>query len=170
MQGDGACSRLDPRAGQCSDVTGEAAAALAHAALAFRTRNPALSTAYWNAAVRIYAMTNAASAKNATFFGTSSTTFPALTGFYNSTATASHVFFAAASMFSACRVMGCADEALYKAHANKCVEGIRGLGWGMQAQSQLLAGAARPQRLLRSLPACPPSHPPLATPNPVQPL
>jgi len=148
-------SLLNPRAGQCSDVTGEAAAALAHAALVFRTRNPALSTVYWNAAVRIYAMTNAAFASSARDFGTSSSLYPTLTGFYNSTATASHVFFSAASMLTACRVMRCPDEALYKAHANKCAEGVR--GWGTQAQSLPPACQRTPSSATLALTASPPS-------------
>lgn len=99
--------------GECSDVTGEMAAALAHAAVAFKD-DQALSDAYWAKAQLAYLQTGAVSGT----FGTSHDVFDLLKTYYYSSGTVSHVFFAAASMYTACKALGCPDEASYLADAN----------------------------------------------------
>ena len=101
----------------CSDITAEAAAALALASLTFRSSNRPLSTAYWNAAMKIYNMTGADTATDPANFTTSSTTYPFLKDYYTSTATSGHMFFGAAAMWKVCVAMNCTDTAKYLDHA-----------------------------------------------------
>lgn len=84
-------------AGEASDIAGEIAAALAHAALVFKTENPDLAAVYYARAKATWALTGAAT----NTFTASSDTYPVLQGYYESTAPTSHVFFAAASLFAA---------------------------------------------------------------------
>ena len=111
------CILLNCDAGMCSDITAEAAAALAFASLTFKASNPALSLTYWNAAKKIYAMTGADTAFGQASFTSSTKSFPELQGFYNSTATVSHVFFGAAAMWKVCKQMNCPDASKYLGHA-----------------------------------------------------
>lgn len=101
-------------AGTCSDVAGEIAASLAHAAVAFRDQED-LASEYWRKAQMAYAQTGAVSGN----FGASHEEYPLLAVYYTSTGVRSHVFFAAASMYTACKVFGCPDEQLYFAHTEK---------------------------------------------------
>jgi Glycosyl hydrolase family 9 len=98
----------------CSDVTGEMAAALAHAAVAFKDV-PALRKAYWRKAQWAYLQTGAATGK----FGNSNDAYELLRTYYPSSGVVSHVFFAAASMYTACKALKCPDEATYLADANR---------------------------------------------------
>lgn len=106
------------RTGTCSDITGEAAGALAHAAVAFK-EVPALRDAYWRAAKTVYAMTSASVASRAADFGNSNDVYTLLKTYYPSTGVASHVFFGSASMFAACKALSCGTESLYQADAEK---------------------------------------------------
>jgi hypothetical protein len=99
-------------AGKCSDVSGEIAATLAHAAIAFKS-NKELSDGYWSKAKMAYAQTGAATQE----FGSSHDVFDLLKVYYPSTGVRSHVFFAAASMYAACLALECPDAETYKEHA-----------------------------------------------------
>lgn len=101
-------------AGTCSDVAAEIAASLAHAAVAFRDRRT-LSNEYWRKAKMAYAQSGAPSGP----FGASHQEYSTLATYYTSTGVRSHVFFAAASMYTACRVMNCPDEAMYMEHTER---------------------------------------------------
>lgn len=113
--------------GKCSDVTGEAAAALAHAALAFTqmpegNNNGRLANRYWGFARVAYRMSGALDAKSPSDFGVSSDEYDLLNVYYKSTGTVSHVFWAAASMMTACRYMercDAAEEAMYREQAER---------------------------------------------------
>lgn len=105
---------LSVSAGTCSDVAGEIAASLAHAAVAFRDR-AALAREYWRKAQMAYAQTGAVNGK----FGASHEEYPTLATYYTSTGVRSHVFFAAASMYTACKALGCPDLDTYLAHTEK---------------------------------------------------
>ena len=100
--------------GTCSDIAAEIAGSLAHAAIAFRDRK-ALAREYWRKAKMAYAQSGAVSGK----FGASHEEYPVLATYYTSTGVRSHVFFAAASMYRACKVRRCPDEAKYLAHTQK---------------------------------------------------
>jgi Glycosyl hydrolase family 9 len=101
-------------AASCSDVTGEIAAALAHAAVAFKDI-PALRTAYWQKAQWAYKQTGAATG----MMCNSSDVYTLLRTYYTSTGVGSHAFFAAASMYIACKALKCPDAARYLADANR---------------------------------------------------
>jgi Glycosyl hydrolase family 9 len=101
-------------AGTCSDITGAMAAALAHAAVAFKNV-PALSTAYWNKAQWAYNQTGAATG----MLGNSNDAYTVLRSYYSSSGVVSHVFFAAASMYTACKAVDCPEAARYLADANR---------------------------------------------------
>jgi hypothetical protein len=113
--------------GKCSDITGEAAGALAHAALAFTqmpegNNNGRLANRYFGFARVAYRMTGAPTAKSPSDFGASSDEYDLLNIYYKSTGTVSHVFWAAASMMTACKYMercGADEEAMYRADAEK---------------------------------------------------
>ena len=94
---------------QCSDVSGEIAATLAHAAVVFKDR-PELSSRYWEKAQMAFAQTNAESGGD---FGNSIDAYPDLAMYYTSSGVVSHVLFGAASMYSACKALGCSDEGMY---------------------------------------------------------
>ena len=108
-------------AGKCSDITGNAAAALAHASVAFAD-NTALSQRYFEAAGQVYAMTSARVATSPKIFGNSNAAYSLLQIYYPSSGVTSHVFYAAASMWSACLARSCPDEAKLQADARKCVQ------------------------------------------------
>lgn len=94
--------------GACSDVAGEVAASLAHAAAAFQDR-PKVRDRYWRKAVQAYAQTGVKSMQ----FGNSNDVFPLLKTYYKSTGVVSHALFGAASMFDACKKIGCGDSKRY---------------------------------------------------------
>lgn len=105
-------------AGKCSDVSGEIAASLAHAAIAFKQTKGVgtLATEYWRKAVMAYKQTGA----DTMTFGNSNDVFDLLRIYYPSSGVRSHVFFAAASMWMACTKLGtgvCTDAEVYKEHA-----------------------------------------------------
>lgn len=88
-------------AGQASDIAGEVAAALAHAALAFSDM-PELSCMYWDKAQLAYKLTGIETRT----FGTSSELYPILHNYYPSSAAITHVFFAAATLAMVARALG----------------------------------------------------------------
>ena len=101
--------------GACSDVAGATAAALAHGALAFKDRKR-VSSKYWSKAKSAYAQTNVGGSLT-----NSNDVFAPLKIYYTSSGVASHVFFAAASMYAACKGLdACGDDeaARYKADAD----------------------------------------------------
>jgi hypothetical protein len=107
-------------AGKCSDVSGEIAASLAHAAITFKesARVGALAKAYWDKAVMAYKQTGAETMT----FGNSNDAYDLLRIYYPSSGVRSHVFFAAASMWAACMKLGTevcsqADAEKFKSHA-----------------------------------------------------
>ena len=83
--------------GQCSDIAGEVAASLAHAATAFKDRG-VQSRMYWRRAKMAYAQIGVGSMT----FGNSNEALPILASYYASSGVVSHVLFAAASMYAAC--------------------------------------------------------------------
>jgi Glycosyl hydrolase family 9 len=95
-------------AGKCSDVAGETAAALAHAAVAFAD-TPELSSAYWDKAKMAYAQTGIKDKK----FGNSNDVYTDLAIYYASSGVVSHCLFGAASMYAACKALSCGDESTY---------------------------------------------------------
>lgn len=96
--------------GQCSDVTGEMAATLAHAAVVFKD-SPELSALYWDKAKQAFAQTNAQT--EGAVFGNSIDAYPELAVYYTSSGVVSHVLFGAVSMYTACKALECGDEAVY---------------------------------------------------------
>ena len=103
--------------GKCSDVTGEIAATLAHAAAAF-VHEPELSAVYWEKAKAAYAQTNIGPDS----FGNSNDVYAPLAVYYASSGVVSHVFFGAASMYSACMALdACSDDeaSQYRADAER---------------------------------------------------
>ena len=93
--------------GTCSDIAGEVAATLAHAAVTFEGRS-ALSARYWAKARVAYAQTGV---RDGDDFGNSNEAFTDLAIYYASSGMVSHVFFAAASMYSACRGLSACGDA-----------------------------------------------------------
>jgi hypothetical protein len=100
-------------AGEASDVAGEVAAALAHAAIAFKLEDPAFSAKCWAQAKVAWALTGIEAKK----FGASSVAYPLLANYYKSSAVVAHVFFGAASMFTAALELKDAAAEVYKAQA-----------------------------------------------------
>jgi hypothetical protein len=96
------------RTGKCSDVTGEIAASLAHAAVTFADM-PNISAEYWKKAKMAYQQTGVATKS----WGNSNTVFADLGIYYASSGLVSHVFFGAASMYTACKVLKCPEEKQY---------------------------------------------------------
>jgi hypothetical protein len=95
--------------GQCSDLAGEMAAALAHSALAFKGRAD-LSALYWGKANQAFKQTGALNLDitgkiTAAMFSSSRDTLTVLQKYYNSQSPVSHVFFGAASMWVACKTL-----------------------------------------------------------------
>jgi Glycosyl hydrolase family 9 len=136
------------------------AAALAHAAVAFKDV-PKLRDAYWAKAKLAYIQTGAATGK----FGTSHDEFTMLRTYYYSSGTVSHVFFAAASMYTACRALGCPDETAYLEDANRFgimpeADGGTKYGWEVPSWDNawwdgaiLMAQAKQPGPLVYGKPA-----------------
>ena len=104
--------RRATRAGKCSDVTGEMAAALAHAALAFADK-PTLAGIYWKHAQWAYAQTGVATKT----WGNSNDALADLRIYYPSSGVVSHVFFGAASMYAACVARQCGRAAEFLSDA-----------------------------------------------------
>jgi Glycosyl hydrolase family 9 len=141
-------------------VAGEMAAALAHAAVAFKDE-PELRDAYWEKAKSAYEQTGVATGN----FGTSSDEYALLKTFYASSGTISHVFFAAASMYTACRALGCPDETAYLEDANGLgirteASGEAKYGWEVPGWdnawwdgAMLMAQAGQPGPLVEGQPA-----------------
>lgn len=88
-------------AGECSDVAGEMAAALSHSAVAFQN-NADLSKLYWTKAKQAFAQT---SIEDPSAITSSANVLEVLKNYYNSSSPRSHVFFAAASMWVACKAL-----------------------------------------------------------------
>lgn len=101
-------------AGEASDIAGEAAAALAHAAVAFADQ-PRLSAAYWRKAQMAYELTGVDAGR----LGNSNDAYSVLKSYYPSSGVVSHVFYGAASMLAACRALRCKGEARYERQALK---------------------------------------------------
>jgi len=93
---------------QCSDVTGEVASALAHAAVVFK-EDAEKRDHYWSKAQLAYAQTGV----GADTFGNSNDAYDKLAVFYASSGVVSHVLFGAASMYTACVALECGNEAAY---------------------------------------------------------
>ena len=100
--------------GQCSDIAGEVAAALAHSASVFRN-DDTLRDEYWAKAKAAYSQTGV----DTDTYTNSNDAYPLLSVFYKSSGVVSHVLFAAASMYSACLDLECGDEARYLADVEK---------------------------------------------------
>jgi hypothetical protein len=90
------------------------AAALAHAAVVFADV-PELSKLYWEKAKIAYKQTGVDSKT----WGNSNTAFSDLAIYYTSSGVVSHVFFGAASMYSACKALECSDLDTYLQHTNE---------------------------------------------------
>jgi endoglucanase len=95
---------------ECSDVAGEMAAALAHAAIVFKN-DDARREMYWSKAKLAYKLTGV----GPDTFGSSNDAYDKLAVFYTSSGVVSHVLFGAASMYAACLAIECGDEAAYLA-------------------------------------------------------
>lgn len=94
------------RAGECSDIAAEMAAALAHSAVAFKSNNE-LSSLYWTKAKQAFNQTSADSPDDVT---SSSDTLTDLQNYYRSTSPRGHVFYGAASMWVACQALDACDD------------------------------------------------------------
>jgi hypothetical protein len=103
------CAKLHHQetcAGKCADLAGEVAAALAHAALAFKEWQD-LSMKYWDKANQAFKQVGDVKTLidngQTSQIGISSNQFPLLQNYYKSSSPWSHVYFAAASMWVACK-------------------------------------------------------------------
>jgi hypothetical protein len=93
-------------AGKCADLAGEVAAALAHSALAFKERQ-VLSAKYWDKAKQAFKQMGDVKTLidngQTSQIGISSNQYSLLQSYYKSSSPWSHVYFAAASMWVACK-------------------------------------------------------------------
>lgn len=129
------------RADKCSDVTGEMAAALAHAAIAFADK-PTLAGRYWQHAQLAYAQTGVATKT----WGNSNDALADLKVYYPSSGLVSHVFFGAASMYAACVARRCGREAEYLRDARELalapeVDGGKKWFWEVRRRCEPVADA-----------------------------